>query len=65
MEQFVLIYVVAILCFVGYIYSQHSELTKLSSVDGKTYLVRDLPDKQQAADLLARVKGKLVTLMRI
>ena len=63
MEDFVLIYVVAILCFVGYIYNQHSELTKVvSSVDGKTYLVRDLPDKQSAADLLARVKNKLVKL---
>ncbi len=30
-----------------------------SSVDGRTYKVRDLPDKQQAADLLARVRMKL------
>ena len=65
MEDFVLIYVVIILCFVGYIYNQHSELTKVvSSVDGKTYLVRDLPDKQSAADLLFfRVKNKLVKLI--
>lgn len=33
-----------------------------SSVDGKTYKVRDMPDKQQAADLLARVRLRLTTL---
>lgn len=33
-----------------------------SSVDGKEYLVRDLPDKQTAADMLARVREKLTTL---
>ena len=33
-----------------------------SSVDGKYYKVRDMPDKQQAADLLARVRMKLVRL---
>ena len=30
-----------------------------STVDGRSYKVRDLPDKQQAADLLARVRIKL------
>ena len=30
-----------------------------SSVDGQMYKVRDMPDKQQAADLLARVRLKL------
>ena len=30
-----------------------------SKVDGNTYRVRDLPDKQQAADLLARVYQKI------
>ena len=33
-----------------------------STVDGRTYKVRDLPDKQQAADLLARVRIKLGNL---
>jgi len=33
-----------------------------SSVDGKDYLVRDLPDKQGAADLLAKVRIKLNNL---
>jgi WLM domain len=35
-----------------------------SKVDGKMYQVRDLPDKQQAADLLARVRQRMDTLQR-
>ena len=33
-----------------------------SKVDGEMYLVRNLPDKQDAADRLARVRGKLIQL---
>lgn len=33
-----------------------------SKVDGRTYRVRDMPDKQAAADLLARVRQKLANL---
>jgi hypothetical protein len=33
-----------------------------SNIDNKEYLVRDLPDKQQAADLLAKVRIKLNNL---
>ncbi len=33
-----------------------------STVDGKTYRVRDLPDKQEAANLIARVRMKLAQL---
>jgi hypothetical protein len=33
-----------------------------SSVDGQTYRVRDLPDKQQAADLLAQVRLRMKKL---
>ena len=36
------------------------ELT--SSVDGRKYKVRDLPDKQKAANLLARVRQKIASL---
>ena len=36
-----------------------------SSVDGLMYNVRDLPDKQKAADLLARVRRKLKKLIAI
>lgn len=34
-----------------------------SKVDGRQYNVRDMPDKEQAADLLAKVRGKLNTLI--
>jgi hypothetical protein len=34
-----------------------------SQVDGQEYSVRDLPDKQRAADLLARLRLNLSTLM--
>ena len=33
-----------------------------SSVDKESYLVRNLPDKQDAADRLARVRGKILIL---
>jgi hypothetical protein len=35
-----------------------------SSVDNEKYLVRNLPDKQDAADRLARTRGKLLRLMK-
>ena len=35
-----------------------------SSVDGESYLVRNLADKQEAADRLARTRAKLLRLMR-
>lgn len=33
-----------------------------STIDGKDYLVRDLKDKQQAADILAELKKNIMTL---
>ena len=33
-----------------------------STVDGKNYKVRDMPDKQRAADLLANVRQKISNL---
>jgi hypothetical protein len=35
-----------------------------STVDNKQYLVRNLPDKQDAADRLARIRERLLRLMR-
>jgi hypothetical protein len=35
-----------------------------STVDGQKYIVRNLPDKQEAADRLARTRGKLLRLMK-
>jgi len=46
-------------------YKQESHDMSLteSKVDGQRYLVRNLPDKQEAADRLARTRAKLVSLM--
>ena len=41
---------------------QYQVINVKSNIDGKEYLVRDLPDKQQAADLLAKVRIKLNNL---
>jgi hypothetical protein len=35
-----------------------------STVDGQKYLVRNLPDKQEAADRLARTRAKLLRLIK-
>lgn len=34
----------------------------VSSVDGKSYKVRDLPDKEKAANLMAMIRNRLTTL---
>lgn len=34
-----------------------------SNIDGKTYRVRDLPDKQQAADLMAKLRNRLIRII--
>jgi hypothetical protein len=43
--------------------SSYPTVDQKSTIDGKTYRVRDLPDKQRAADLLAKLRQKLETLM--
>ena len=46
--------------------SKSSDVTYVvSSVDNRKYLVRNLPDKKQAADILANTRKKLVTLCDI
>jgi len=43
--------------------SSYPTVKQRSTVDGREYSVRDLPDKQRAADLLAKLRMKLTTLM--
>ena len=65
MEKFVLIYLIAIIILLGYIYydSYYTDLVKeTSDVDGKIYLVRNLPDKKKAANLIATTKQNLIKL---
>jgi len=42
--------------------SAYPTVSVRSSVDGNTYQVRDMPDKQEAADLLARVRQRMQKL---
>lgn len=42
--------------------STYPTVSVKSSVDGNTYQVRDMPDKQEAADLLARVRQRMQKL---
>ena len=65
MENFILIYLIAIIILLGYIYfdSYYTDLVKeTSEIDGKSYLVRNLPDKKEAANLIAKTKEKLIKL---
>jgi predicted metal-dependent hydrolase len=45
--------------------SSYPTVKQKSTIDGRTYNVRDLPDKQKAADLLAKLRMRLETLMSI
>jgi len=47
------------LSYIGFGQSQYPLTRVTSSVDGQTYSVRDMPDKQQAADMMARVRLKM------
>ena len=47
------------LSYIGLASSQYPLTKVVSSVDGQTYTVRDMPDKQNAADTMARVRIKM------
>ena len=56
-----------IMCIVGFLvwdtYFTGKTETVVSTVDGNSYVVKSLPDKQEAADLLATLRQKLETLV--
>jgi hypothetical protein len=53
-----------IFIFMIYIKKQRTEVSLVrSSVDGQEYVVQNKPDKQRAADTLAKIKGNLVRLV--
>jgi predicted metal-dependent hydrolase len=65
MQKLVNLIVVLVLVFILYIYLENRsyDVTYVkSNVDGREYLVRNMPDRQQAADLLANVRKKLETV---
>ena len=62
-KYFILIILLVILY--TYFEGQTHEVTYVkSSVNGKEYLVRNLPDKQEAADLIGSIAEKLSTLVK-
>jgi len=52
------------LAALAYKQGSHDMAHVTSTVDNNKYIVRNLPDKQEAADRLARIRGKLLRLMR-
>lgn len=62
LDIFILFVVVIILYM--YLKSYYAEVTYVkSNVDGRNYLVRKLPDRQQAADMLASINQDLSRLV--
>jgi len=47
------------LSYIGLANSQYPLTNVVSSIDGQTYTVRDMPDKQNAADTMAKVRLKM------
>lgn len=64
-----IVYFIIISIIVFSLYIQFENFTNeislvTSEIDGETYLVRNLPDKEKAADLLANIKKKLLKLTK-
>lgn len=65
-ENYVGVYLFVIVILIGYIYYAYFKsnlVYVISTIDEKPYLVRNLPDKKQAADLLAVTRTKLIELI--
>jgi predicted metal-dependent hydrolase len=61
---FVIVILTVVLILFLYYEKQYAELTKVkSAIDNKEYLVRNKPDKQAGADLLARVVKNIDLLL--
>jgi predicted metal-dependent hydrolase len=64
--QWMFVVILVIIAWVAMYYKQSKYPLSYvkSSVDGEQYLVRNLPDKQEAADRLSRVRDKLLRLRK-
>jgi predicted metal-dependent hydrolase len=64
--QWIFIFAIVAVAWVAIYYKQSKYPLSYvkSTVDGEQYLVRNLPDKQDAADRLARTRDKLVRLRK-
>ena len=66
MEDFVSFFLILIVITILYIYLEAKSLDVKfvkSNIDNKTYLVRNLPDSEDAANLLANIKKKISLLV--
>ena len=64
--NFISIFIIVIILFSIYIYfeSKYNNLTYVkSTIDNRSYLVRNVKDKQGAADMLAKLNQKLLKLV--
>ena len=65
MKEFTTFFICIILVTIGYIKleTKFTEVNYMvSKIDGRKYLVRNLKDKQEAADLLAKIRENLVKI---
>ena len=65
-ESFLDFFVFIVLLMIIYMYLEtrtYEVIYTKSTVDGKDYLVRNLSDKEEAANLLARTKAKLIQVI--
>ena len=65
MDDFISFFICIILVAILYIHFENKQSNVLyikSKVDNRKYLVRNLDDKQEAADLLATIRKNLIKL---
>lgn len=62
LEYFVLGFI--LMCLVVYYEKFHTEMVNIKSkIDNESYIVRNLPDKQEAADTLAKMRTSMIDLV--
>lgn len=61
--KIIIFFVIICLIIFAYFYYNYKDMTYVKSdIDGKYYLVRSVSDKQQAANVLARLRNNVLTL---
>lgn len=65
MSEFILYFILVVFVIIIFLYyeKRYSELTYVKAKNGKEYLVRNKPDKQDAANLLGEIADNLVKLV--
>lgn len=63
MIYIVIVVVTIILIYIFFVLGKNKLIYQKSLIDGRTYLVNNLLDKQNAADMLATIRNKLIVLV--